>query len=91
MQLQESDIAKLAKLARLELPEHVAETFREQLTDILGYVDQVAEVEGSAKNSEPEVGRLAEDVPGEVMAQPSELLKAAPCVEEGHIRVLRVK
>lgn len=91
MQLQDSDIKKLAKLSRIEIPEHQLGKFREQLTGILGYVEKIGQVEGDATGLREPVRHLREDQPGEVLATPKELLGAAPAVEEDHIQVQRIK
>ncbi|MBI4457548.1 Asp-tRNA(Asn)/Glu-tRNA(Gln) amidotransferase subunit GatC [Candidatus Uhrbacteria bacterium] len=44
MSLTPADISGIAKLARLELSEDEAETFRHQLSSILKFVDKLAEV-----------------------------------------------
>ena len=43
--ISSSDVRKVAKLARLELPEDQIETYTEQLEDILSYVDQLQEID----------------------------------------------
>tara|TARA_Y100001968_G_C19097374_1_gene590812 strand:- start:341 stop:628 length:288 start_codon:yes stop_codon:yes gene_type:complete len=40
-----SDVRKVAKLARLELPEDQIETYTDQLEEILSYVNQLQEIE----------------------------------------------
>ena len=39
--ISSSDVRKVAKLARLELPEDQIETYTDQLEEILSYVDQL--------------------------------------------------
>ncbi len=43
--LNADDVRKVAKLARLELPDDKIETFAIQLEKILDYVDQLAEID----------------------------------------------
>ena len=43
--ISSSDVRKVAKLARLELPEDQIETYTEQLEEILSYVDQLQEID----------------------------------------------
>ncbi len=43
--ISSSDVRKVAKLARLELPEDQIETYTAQLEDILTYVDQLQEID----------------------------------------------
>ena len=40
-----SDVRKVAKLSRLELPEDQIETYAVQLEEILSYVDQLQEID----------------------------------------------
>ena len=49
--ISSSDVRKVAKLARLELPEDQIETYTEQLEEILSYVDQLQEID--TKNIPP--------------------------------------
>ena len=43
--ISSSDVRKVAKLARLELPEDQIEKYTEQLEEILSYVDQLQEID----------------------------------------------
>ena len=45
MKLNKEEIKKIADLARLELTDKELETYGSQLSDILGYVDQLQEVD----------------------------------------------
>ncbi len=45
MKLSKKEIKKIAELARLELTDKELETYGGQLEDILGYVDQLKEVD----------------------------------------------
>jgi len=45
MKLDKKEIKKIAELARLELTDKELETYGLQLSDILGYVDQLQEVD----------------------------------------------
>ena len=43
--ISSSDVRKVAKLARLELPEDQIETYTKQIEEILSYVDQLQEID----------------------------------------------
>ena len=43
--ISSSDVRKVAKLARLELPEEQIETYTKELEEILSYVDQLQEID----------------------------------------------
>jgi aspartyl-tRNA(Asn)/glutamyl-tRNA(Gln) amidotransferase subunit C len=49
--IQKSDIEKLAQLSRLELTDAEKEKFTGQFSDILGYVEELSEIDD--KNIEP--------------------------------------
>jgi len=92
MQFQDEDIQKLAALSRITLTPHEREMFRDQLTSVLTYVEQVGTVDVSgAVSSFVDDGRMRVDTPIKSAATPKELLESAPHVEEGHISVLSVK
>ena len=45
MKLDKKEVKKIADLARLELTDKELETYGSQMSDILGYVDQLQEVD----------------------------------------------
>ena len=53
MKLTKDEVLKIAKLARIELKEEEIEKYREQLSDILNYVDKLQEV--GTENVNPDV------------------------------------
>ena len=88
------DVKKLAKLSALDISDTEAETLRVQLEDILGYVDQLNEVDTTGVEPTYQVHDL-ENVtrPDEVHTSAigrDELLKNAPEIEGGHVKVKRV-
>ncbi|MFA5030952.1 MAG: Asp-tRNA(Asn)/Glu-tRNA(Gln) amidotransferase subunit GatC [Patescibacteria group bacterium] len=92
MQFQDEDIQKLAALSRITLTPHECEKFRDQLTSVLAYVEQVGTVNlDGATSISVDDSRMRVDKPTKSAATQKELLAAAPCVEEGHISVLSVK
>lgn len=92
MQFQDEDIKKLADLSRITLTEHELGLFRDQLTSVLTYVEQIGTVDVSDIHA-PLVkeSRLRADTPETADATNKELMDAAPHTEEGHISVLSVK
>jgi aspartyl-tRNA(Asn)/glutamyl-tRNA(Gln) amidotransferase subunit C len=92
MQFQDEDIKKLARLSRLSLREEDVELFRDQLTSILSYVDQIATV--TIKKGKPDPSRtnhLRVDKAKKSMVNPDTLLSASAKTEEGRISVSSVK
>lgn len=92
--LSGADVLKLARLARLELSENEVEKFRTELSDILGYVEQLQRVD--AKGLEPTyqvTGLTSVMRPDEIVNYgpgQKELLKNAPDTEANQIKVKRV-
>ena len=84
--LSSDQIARLAELARLELPPAEAEAMREQLNGILAMVDRMAAVDisGVAPMSHPQemTQRLREDAVTET-DQREHFQSIAPAVEDG--------
>jgi aspartyl-tRNA(Asn)/glutamyl-tRNA(Gln) amidotransferase subunit C len=56
MPINESDVAKVAQLAHLELAEEELKTFGPQMTEIVNYVEQLNELDTA--NVEPALGGL---------------------------------
>lgn len=92
--LSTEDILKLAKLARLHLEEDEIETFRNEITAILGYVEQLQEMDLSSLESTYQVTGLTNVMrPDEVYdygASAEDLLGNAPATENSHIKVRRM-
>lgn len=92
MQFQDDDIKKLASLSRLELSKHDIEMFRDQLSSVLAYIDQVATIQIHDDDAAPlDDPVFREDIQMPSDATCDELLEAAPHTEEGHILSLQVK
>lgn len=92
MQFQDEDIKKLAALSRLKLTQHDVEKFRDQLTSILQYVDQVTHVSLKGDSSDTDDTKSALDVMRADIAKQSnvskkELLDASATHEEGYVSV----
>jgi aspartyl-tRNA(Asn)/glutamyl-tRNA(Gln) amidotransferase subunit C len=92
--LTRDDVLKLARLARLHLSDEEIEKFQEEISAILGYVEQLQNVDLDALEPTNQVTGLKNvmrpDVPIDYGATPEELLKNAPATEGGHIKVKRV-
>jgi aspartyl-tRNA(Asn)/glutamyl-tRNA(Gln) amidotransferase subunit C len=93
MALERKDVEHVARLARLELSEQELELYTRQLGDILGYVEQLREVD--VEGVEP----LAHGAHGENVFRADEArdslerekaLGAAPDTDGWHFRVPRV-
>ena len=97
MPINESDIAKVAQLAHLELGEAELKTFVPQITEIVAYVEQLNELDTA--NVEPAIGGLTTegaktdssraDVLFGSLGQ-KEALAEAPDPASGHFRVPKV-
>ncbi|MBI2592138.1 Asp-tRNA(Asn)/Glu-tRNA(Gln) amidotransferase subunit GatC [Candidatus Saccharibacteria bacterium] len=92
--LSRDAVLKLAKLSRLKLTEEEIERFRQELSDILSYVEQLEKVNTRSLEPTYQVTGLKNvmraDQPIEYQAKPKELLKNAPAVEKNQFKVQRV-
>lgn len=92
--LNREDVLKLARLARLELSEDEIDQFAQEISVILEYVErlQEADTEGLAPTSQVTglVNASRPDVVKDYGQTPDELLKNAPAVENGQIKVKRI-
>lgn len=91
--LSADDVRKVARLSRLALSEAQVESYRRQLSAVLGYVDRLrqldlASVEPMAHVADT-VNRLDEDTPGPTLPN-STLMGLAPDTMEPFIRVPKV-
>ena len=91
--ISSSDVRKVAKLARLELPEDQIEIYTEQLEEILTYIDQLQEIDTT--NISPTtravevVNAMREDII-EVNCSREEILNQAPHREGDFFRVPKI-
>ncbi len=88
--IERDEVLRIAALARLELSPEELERMTADLSEILGYVNQLARVEGDARAAAAtEATPLREDrvVPSRWAA---ELLEAAPAREGPLVKVPRV-
>ena len=91
--LSREEISRLARLARIEVPDAGIESLRGELNGILGLIDQMRAVDtaGIEPMSHPQdvMQRLREDAVSEVDRREA-LQAGAPAVEDGLFLVPRV-
>lgn len=95
-----TDIKKLALLARINLTEKEEGKFKKEFEDILGYVSKLKEVEeiDASGMNEIKAGRVIDtenetredDHPYKAEEFSKDLLKEAPSVDKGCIRVKHI-
>lgn len=94
VKLTTADVLKLAQLARLHLTAAEQEQFRKEIETILGYVEQLQEVDLGNLPATNQVTGLENVMRADEVkiygAAPKELLKNAPATLDGHIKVRRV-
>ena len=97
MDINESDIAKIAQLAHLELDEGEIKTFGPQIAEIIRYVEQLNELDTT--DVEPAIGGLTPEGANTDHTRPDEVtgslgqkaaLDQAPDAEYGYFRVPKV-
>lgn len=92
--LSREDILKLARLARLKLTDTEVDEFTEEMSAILGYVDQLQKVDVVGLEPTNQVTGLAnvmrEDVVRDYGITPERLLKNAPATKDNQIQVKRM-
>lgn len=91
--LSADDVRKVAKLSRLALSDDQVESYRHQLSAVLGYVDRLRQLD--LKSVEPmahvadTVNRLDDDTPGRTLPNAA-LMGLAPDRMEPFLRVPKV-
>lgn len=93
MSLEQGDIAKLARLARIRISEESSEELRQRISDILGMIDTMQAVNTDAvdpmANPHDATQRLRADVVTEV-DQRDDFQHIAPATEDGLYLVPKV-
>ncbi len=88
------DVLKLAKLAKLELSDDEVGSFAVELKEILGYVEQLQDVDIEGLEPTSQVTGLTNITRADEVVDygvtPQELLKNVPAVKDGQIKVKRV-
>lgn len=91
--LSSDDVRKVAKLARLALPDDKVEPYRLQLSAVLGYIDRLRQLKLDSVEPMAHVGdttnRLDADTPGRTLPNAA-LLALAPDKMEPFIKVPKV-
>lgn len=92
--LKRDDILKLAQLARLDLSEEEIEEFAQELSEILGYVEQLQSVDVSGLDPTNQVTGLTnvtrDDEIRDYGYEPKDLLKNVPHKQDDLIKVKRI-
>lgn len=97
MPINESDIAKVAQLAHLDLGEEELKTFVPQITEIINYIEQLNELDtgnveaalgGLTPEGEQTDSSRADEIAGSLGQQTA--LAEAPDPAAGHFRVPKV-
>lgn len=92
--LTREDVLKLARLARLDLSNEEVDEFREELSAILQYVEQIQKTDTAGLTPTSQVTGLTnvmrEDEVEDYGISPTELLRLAPDNQDGHLKVKRM-
>ncbi len=92
--LTREEVLKLAKLARLALADEEVEEFRNELSEILQYVEQLQSVNIDGLEPTNQVTGLVnvmrDDAERDYGYQPDDLLQNVPHVEKHQIKVKRM-
>lgn len=93
-QISINDVQRLAKLSSLQLDDAEAENLRADLEGILGYIDQLSELDVTGVKPTYQVSELhnvwREDVVDNYGVSREELLELAPEAEKNQIKVPKV-
>lgn len=91
--LTRDDVLKLARLARLELSDDEIERYRDELSDILQYVEQLQSVDYKGLKPTNQVTGLTNVMRDDEILdygyRPADLLKNVPDVKDNQIKVKR--
>lgn len=92
--LTTDEVLKLARLARLKLSEEEVSQFKNEISTILGYVEQLQSISVDGIEPTYQVNGLTNVTrPDEVYnygSSPEDLLKNAPAVEKGQFKTKRI-
>lgn len=92
--LTREDVLKLAKLAKLKLTDEETKEFQKEISEILGYVEQLQKTDVKGLDPTNQVTGLTnvtrKDEIVDYGATPKELLKNSPATENNQIKVKRV-
>ena len=92
--LSDDDVKNLAKLSRLALSDEEIEKFKTEITQILGYVEQLQSIDTEGVEPTSQVSGLTDVTrPDEVREYgpgQTELLKNLPAQKDGYIKVKKI-
>lgn len=92
--LTREDVLKLARLARLEVSEDEVQKYADEVGAILQYVEVLNNIDMEGVEPTNQVTGLSnvmrKDEVVDYQAKPEDLLRNAPAVEDGHIKVKRM-
>ena len=92
--LTRDDVLKLAKLSRLRLSDEEIDQFAEEISEILGYVEQLSEVDTKGLEPTSQVTGLEnvmrDDKEIDYGVSQTQLLKNAPATKDNQFKVKRV-
>lgn len=92
--LSREDVLKLARLARISLSDEEVEQFADEMSAILGYVEQLANVDVKGLKPTNQVTGLTnvmrKDEVRHYGYEPKDLLINVPAVDADHIKVKRM-
>ena len=94
IKLSKSQISDLARLSRLRLSDEEIELYQKELSSILGYVEQLAEVDVSGLEPTSQVTGLTNSVRKDAVkdnhVEPKDLMAIVPNSEKNYIKVKRM-
>lgn len=92
--LSRDDVLKLARLSRLRLSEDEIEQFGSEISEILGYVEQLSEVDTKGLEPTSQVTGLTNVMRADEIVDygttQDKLLKNAPAIDKKQFKVKRV-
>jgi len=94
MKMRKEDIEHIAKLARIDLSDKEIDLYGKQLSDVLGYINQLQKIDISKVADVGQItgleNQLAKDNLSNCEFSQEELFKNAPIIEKGYIKVKSV-
>jgi aspartyl-tRNA(Asn)/glutamyl-tRNA(Gln) amidotransferase subunit C len=92
--LTREDVLKLAQLSRLSLEPEEVDAFLDEISNVLGYVDQLKDVDTTGLQPTTQVTGLTnvmrDDSVIDYGVDHTDLLRLAPKSQDGHIKVKRM-
>lgn len=90
MQIDDKLLSKLERLGMLEIEESKKEEIKSQLSEILGFVDNIASLDIQTLDSKTELKTpMREDIPQDSQIQ-QDVLSHAPRAEDGYFIVPKI-